>query len=269
MQATLETRAALESDLYQALAQNQFLLYYQAQINATGNVTGAEALLRWNHPQRGLVAPDEFIPLAEESDLIVSIGQWVMETACAQLKQWQSSPLTRGFTLSVNVSARQFRDKDFVRNVRALIDRSGIDPTHLKLEITESMLLDKVDLVIDAMGQLKLLGVGFSMDDFGTGYSSLQYLKQLPLDELKIDQSFVRDIAVNANDKAIVRTIIAMAQSMGMEIIAEGVETDVQRQFLAFMGCYNYQGYLFSKPVPYEQFETLLESMSTALVQAL
>jgi len=268
MQATLEIRAALESDLHQALAQNQFLLYYQAQVNGNGNVTGAEALLRWNHPRRGLVAPNEFIPLAEQSDLIVSIGKWVMETACTQLKQWQASPLTRKLKLSVNVSPRQFRDKDFIRNVKVLIDQSGIDPSCLKLEITESMLLDKVDQVIDAMRQLKLLGVGFSMDDFGTGFSSLQYLKQLPLDELKIDQSFVRDVAVNANDKAIVRTIIAMAQSMGMEIIAEGVETDMQRQFLAFMGCLNYQGYLFSKPVPYDQFDELLAFKLSALVQA-
>lgn len=263
MQAALETRAALETDLYQALAQNQFLLYYQAQVNATGSVTGAEALLRWNHPQRGLVPPDEFIPLAEESDLIVSIGQWVMQSACAQLKKWQTDPLTRDLRLAVNVSARQFRDKNFISLVTELIDRSKINPSRLKLEITESMLLDRVDQVIKAMHQLKSLGIGFSMDDFGTGYSSLQYLKQLPLDELKIDQSFVRDIAVDPNNEAIVRTIIAMSQSMGIKIIAEGVETDVQRQFLVFMGCANFQGYLFSKPVPYEQFEALLNSKLT------
>ncbi len=258
MQAALEARVALESDLYQALAQGQFLLHYQMQVNTQGQAYGAEALLRWQHPQRGLVAPSEFIPLAEESDLIISIGQWVLETACTQLKQWQTDPLTRDLKLSVNVSARQFRDKNFVALVKELIDRSQIPPGRLKLEITESMLLDKVDQVIEAMHRLKSLGIGFSMDDFGTGYSSLQYLKRLPLDELKIDQSFVRDIAVDPNNEAIIRTIIAMAQSMGMKIIAEGVETNVQRQFLACMGCTNYQGYLFSKPLPSEQFGALL-----------
>ncbi len=259
MQSALEARAMLESDLRQALALDQFSLYYQIQVDAAGHAIGAEALLHWEHPQRGPVPPAEFIPLAEESDLILSIGRWVLEAACAQLKRWETHAYTRELRLAINVSARQFRDTGFVSQVQELLDSNGIDPARLKLEITESMLLDKVDQVIDTLRQLKSLGVSFSMDDFGTGYSSLQYLKQLPLDELKIDQSFVRAIASDGNDEAIVRTIIAMAQTLGMNTIAEGVETELQRRFLTAMGCTNYQGFLFGKPIPGKQLETLLE----------
>lgn len=259
MQSALEARAMLESDLRQALALGQFSLYYQVQVDTAGHAIGAEALLHWEHPQRGPVPPAEFIPLAEESDLILSIGRWVMEAACAQIKQWEAHEHTRDLKLAVNVSARQFRGTGFVAQVQELLDSSGIDPARLKLEITESMLLDKVDQVIDTMRQLRSLGVSFSMDDFGTGYSSLQYLKQLPLDELKIDQSFVRAIASDGSDEAIVRTIIAMAQALGMNTIAEGVETEIQRRFLVAMRCANYQGFLFSKPIPGKQLETLLE----------
>jgi diguanylate cyclase (GGDEF)-like protein/PAS domain S-box-containing protein len=258
MQATLEARAALEADLRQALAQQQFVLHYQVQVNADRIPIGAEALIRWNHPQQGLIAPAAFIPLAEETDLIQAIGKWVLKTACMQLKRWQADASTRDLVLAVNVSARQFSGQDFVSDIEYLLLSSGITRERLKLEITESLLLGNVESVISTMRQLKTLGVSFSMDDFGTGYSSLQYLKRLPLDQIKIDQSFVRDITVDSNDQAIVRTIIAMAQSMNLGIIAEGVETEQQQQLLAADGCTNYQGFLFGRPLPIEQFESAL-----------
>jgi diguanylate cyclase (GGDEF)-like protein/PAS domain S-box-containing protein len=258
MQSALEARATLEADLRQALATRQFALYYQVQVNADGQPIGVEALVRWNHPHRGLVLPGTFIPLAEETGLIHPIGQWVLETACAQLKAWEANANTRDLVLSVNISARQLSAEDFVDQIEALLIRTCITPARLKLEITESMLLHNVENVIGTMRQLKALGVSFSMDDFGTGYSSLQYLKRLPLDQIKIDQSFVRDITVDSSDQAIVRTIIAMAQSMNLSIIAEGVETEQQRQLIESRGCTNYQGYLFGRPVPIEQFEALL-----------
>jgi len=258
MQAALEARASLEADLRQAIKQQQLTLHYQIQVNAEQRPIGAEALVRWNHPQRGLVSPEAFIPLAEETGLIHPIGRWVMETACAQLKAWEAKANTCDLVLAVNVSARQLGAEGFVDQVESLLFGSGIDPARLKLEITESMLLGNVELVIQTMRQLKALGVGFSMDDFGTGYSSLQYLKQLPLDQIKIDQSFVRDITSDSSDQAIVRTIIAMAQSMNLNIIAEGVETEQQRQLLGNKGCSNYQGYLFGMPLPIEEFEALL-----------
>jgi diguanylate cyclase (GGDEF)-like protein/PAS domain S-box-containing protein len=258
MQAALEARARLEADLRQALEQKQFVLHYQIQVDAKQQAVGVEALLRWNRPQHGLALPGGFIPLAEETGLIQTIGHWVLNTACAQIKAWESNAATRGLVLAINVSARQFNAEDFVQQVESTLLGSGIDPSRLKLEITESMLLHDVEKVISTMRQLKALGVSFSIDDFGTGYSSLQYLKRLPLDQIKIDQSFVRDIAVDANDQAIVRTIIAMAQSMNLGIIAEGVETEQQRQLIASKGCYNYQGYLFGRPVPIDEFERML-----------
>ena len=260
MQTALEARAALESELRQAIALNQFTLYYQLQVNAKKHSIGAEALVRWIHPERGLISPLEFIPLAEETGLILPIGQWVLETACAQLKAWETHAHTRDLVLAVNVSGRQFGAEGFVSQIKSLLASSAIQPSRLKLEITESMLLGNIENVISIMGQLKALGVSFSMDDFGTGYSSLQYLKQLPLDQLKIDQSFVRDIAVDSNDQAIVRTIIAMAQSMNLNIIAEGVETEQQHALLSHSGCANFQGYLFAKPLPIEAFEALCQS---------
>ncbi|HEY3431106.1 MAG TPA: EAL domain-containing protein [Rhodocyclaceae bacterium] len=259
MQSALETRASMETDLHRAVEEKQFVLYYQIQVDANRKALGAEALIRWSHPQHGVVLPSEFIPLAEETGMIHAIGNWVLETACEQLKAWQADAETRDLVLAVNVSAKQFGSDEFVDQVESLLLSSGIVPSRLKLEITESMLLGNVEKVISTMRQLKALGISFSMDDFGTGYSSLQYLKRLPLDQIKIDQSFVRDIAADNNDRAIVRTIIAMAQSMNLTVIAEGVETEVQRQVLANKGCGNYQGYLFSRPVPIAAFEALLK----------
>jgi EAL domain-containing protein (putative c-di-GMP-specific phosphodiesterase class I) len=204
------------------------------------------------------VSPAEFIPLAEESGLILPIGQWVIETACAQIKVWQQDALTRDLVLAVNVSAKQFRQNDFVDQVRVSMLRNDIKPNQLKFELTESMLQEDIEATITTMKALKEFGVLFSLDDFGTGYSSLQYIKRLPLDQLKIDQSFVRDLSTDSSDKAIVRTIIAMAQSLNLDVIAEGVETEEQRQLLLNKGCVHFQGYLFAKPVPLEEFERTL-----------
>jgi diguanylate cyclase (GGDEF)-like protein/PAS domain S-box-containing protein len=258
MQAALDARAALEADMRQALNKQQFCLHYQIQVDNLQRSLGAEVLLRWNHPVHGLISPMQFIPLAEETGLIVPLGLWVLQTACEQLRVWQHDPQTRDLTLAVNVSARQFRQSDFVVQVQHVLQESGARPSQLKLELTESVVLENVEDTIVKMRELKLLGVSFSMDDFGTGYSSLQYLKRLPLDQIKIDQSFVRDIATDPNDAAIVQTIIAMTEALGLSVIAEGVETKQQLEFLDLHGCRAFQGYLFSKPVPIEQFEALL-----------
>jgi EAL domain-containing protein (putative c-di-GMP-specific phosphodiesterase class I) len=259
MQETINTRASVESELRNALENRQFQLYYQIQMDSSHRPLGAEALIRWIHPVRGLVSPVEFIPLAEETGLIISIGEWVLGTACMQLKTWQQAESTQNLVLAVNVSAKQFHQTDFVTQVESTIQRHAINPMLLKLELTESMLLDSIEETIATMNSLKEIGVQFSLDDFGTGYSSLQYLKRLPLDQLKIDQSFIRDIATDSSDRAIVRTIIAMAQSLNLSIIAEGVETEEQRQFLMNKGCTNFQGYLFGRPEPIERFEVLLK----------
>ncbi|MBK9019180.1 MAG: EAL domain-containing protein [Sulfuritalea sp.] len=255
MQAVVTARAAIEADLNEALLKNQFQLYYQAQVDEQGKLTGVEALIRWRHPVRGLVSPAEFIPVAEDSGLIVTLGRWVVKTACAQLAAWAERPGMENLTIAVNVSARQFHHNDFVAQVLAAIEHTGANPARLKLELTESMLANDVDEIIAKMTSLKAKGVAFSLDDFGTGYSSLSYLKRLPLDQLKIDQSFVRDILTDANDAAIARTVIALADSMGLAVIAEGVETEAQRELLAHQGCHAYQGYLFSRPLPIEAFE--------------
>jgi diguanylate cyclase (GGDEF)-like protein/PAS domain S-box-containing protein len=259
MQEALVARAAMEDELRRVLQQHQLVLYYQPQIDENNRVLGAEALLRWQHPQRGLVPPDDFIPLAEETGLIVPIGHWVLETACTQLREWQHNPATRDLMLAVNVSARQFRQPDFVVQVHEVLASTGANPARLKLELTESVVLDDVADTIEKMKALKLLGVGFSMDDFGTGYSSLSYLRRLPLDQLKIDRSFIRDVETNSGDAVIVQTIIGMANSLGLKVIAEGVENEGQRQFLNRHGCPNFQGFLFSKPVPVSIFEKLLD----------
>ena len=259
MQTVLEARAAMEADLRQALDQQQFRLYYQIQVDRLRRPLGAEMLLRWEHPRRGLVPPNEFIPLAEEIGLIVPVGLWVLQSACAQLRQWQDDPLTRELTLAVNVSAKQFRQPDFVAQLLRALRETGANPARLKLELTESTVLGNVADAIGKMYEVKALGISFSMDDFGTGYSSLQYLKQLPLDQIKIDQSFVRDIATDPNDAAIVQTILAMTEILGFEVIAEGVETEAQREFLDLRGCPAFQGYLFGKPVPLAEFEQLLK----------
>ena len=258
MQASITARVALEAELRKAIEKQQFQLYYQIQVDSSHNPIGAEVLIRWLHPDRDMVSPAQFIPLAEETGLILPIGLWVLETACAQLKAWQQKALTRDLVLAVNVSAKQFRQADFVAQVHAVVQRHAINPMRLKLELTEGMLLDDIEETITTMNILSEIGIQFSLDDFGTGYSSLQYLKRLPLDQIKIDQSFVRDIATDSSDKAIVRTIIAMAQSLDIAVLAEGVETEENRQFLLDNGCTHYQGYLFGKPMPIEQFEALL-----------
>jgi diguanylate cyclase (GGDEF)-like protein/PAS domain S-box-containing protein len=250
MQAVVSRRAALETDLRQGLVDEQFILYYQAQVDARGRLTGAEALVRWQHPKRGMVSPVEFIPLAEDTGLILPLGQWVLETACRQLAVWARQEATSHLSIAVNVSALQLRRADFVSQVLAVLERTAANPCRLKLELTESLLLDNVEEVIEKMRALKARGVGFSLDDFGTGYSSLSYLKRLPLDQLKIDQSFVRDVLFDPNDAAIARTIVALAQSLGLAVIAEGVETEAQRKLLAEFGCLAYQGYLFGRPGP-------------------
>lgn len=255
MQAAVTTRITLEADLRRSLKQDDFLLYYQPQINSDGHLLGAEALLRWQHPSRGLVPPAEFIPLAEDTGLILPLGQWVLETACAQLVIWASHPETARLTLSVNVSARQFHHRNFVHDVLTALDRTGANPENLMLELTESLLVKDMESTIAKMAALKARGVSFSLDDFGTGYSSLSYLKRLPLELLKIDQSFIRDVLTDANDAAIVNTIISLGESLGLSVIAEGVETEAQRDFLARIGCHAYQGYLFSHPLPLEKFD--------------
>lgn len=258
MQDVINARTSLEDDLRKALESQEFQLYYQIQVDNLHRPFGVEALIRWIHPDRGLVSPAQFIPLAEESGLILSIGKTVLETACSRLKAWQQDALTRDLILAVNISAVQFHQAEFVAEVQSLVQSHAIIPTRLKLEITESVLLKNVESAIATMSALKDIGVRFSLDDFGTGYSSLQYLKRLPIDQLKIDQSFIRNIATDNSDKAIVCAIIAMAHSLDLDVIAEGVETDDQRQFLLDKNCTHYQGYLFGKPEPIEQFEALL-----------
>ncbi|MDP2025621.1 EAL domain-containing protein [Sulfuriferula sp.] len=255
METAVMNRAALEKDLREAVREKQFLLHYQAQVVGEGRLTGAEVLVRWQHPQRGMVPPAEFIPLAEETGLILPLGHWVLETACTQLAVWATRPEMAHFTVAVNVSAHQFSQNDFVDQVLAVLNKTGANPQKLKLELTESLLVGNVQNIIEKMFALKSKGVGFSLDDFGTGYSSLSYLKRLPLDQLKIDQSFVRDVLSDPNDAAIAKTIVALAQSLGLGVIAEGVETEAQREFLASSGCHAYQGYFFSRPLPLEGFE--------------
>jgi diguanylate cyclase (GGDEF)-like protein len=255
MQVAVNARAAMESGLRQAWQKNQFVLFYQPQVSANGQVIGVEALLRWQHPQRGMVSPAEFIPVAEESGLIVQIGHWVLETACAQLALWAHQPDLATLTISVNVSARQFYQQDFVEKVIQTLEQTGAKAQQLKLELTESILVSSVEDVIGKMNALKACGVGFSLDDFGTGYSSLSYLKRLPLDQLKIDQGFVRDILTDSNDAAIARMVIALAETLGLVVIAEGVEEEGQRDFLSRAGCHEYQGYLYSRPVPVDALE--------------
>ena len=258
MQQNINTRTTLEYELRKAVDNRQFRLYYQVQVNEAHQPLGAEALIRWIHPERGLLLPEQFIPLAEETGLIHPIGQWVLDAACMQLKKWQQSASTRDLVLAVNVSARQFHQPGFAAQVQGIVQRHAINPGLLKLELTESLLLENIEDTIATMNTLKKTGIQFSLDDFGAGYSSMQYLKQLPLDQLKIDLSFVRDIVTDNSDKAIVRTIIVMAKSMNLDVLAEGVELEAQEQLLLGKGCIHYQGHLFGKPVPIEQFEALL-----------
>ena len=259
MQNTINARAVLEGELRKAIENQQFQLHYQIQVDLMRRPLGAEALIRWLHPERGLVFPEQFIALAEETGLILPIGKWVLEAACAQLKIWHQETLTCDLILAVNVSARQFHQADFVAQVHTAVRSHAINPWQLKLELTESMLLENIEDTIATMNALKAIGIQFSLDDFGSGYSSLQYLKRLPLNQLKIDQSFIRNIAADSGDKAVVLAIIAMAQSMNLDVIAEGVETNVQRQLLLGKGCTHYQGYLFGRPAPIDEFEAQLK----------
>jgi diguanylate cyclase (GGDEF)-like protein/PAS domain S-box-containing protein len=258
MEVAVRERAAMEADLRAAIQQGQFELHYQAQVDGSNRPIGAECLVRWRHPERGMICPGEFISLAEETSLILPLGHWVLQTACRQLAAWSKMPGMDDFTLAVNVSPRQFRQSAFVGEVLAAIDDYGANPSLLKIELTENLLVENVEEIIDKMVALRAVGVSFSLDDFGTGYSSLSYLKRLPLDQLKIDQSFVREALVDPNDAALAKTVVALGQSLGLGVIAEGVETQAQRDFLLRSGCSYFQGYLFSRPLPIGNFEEYL-----------
>jgi len=266
LQVAVNARAEMEEDLRQAINRKDFRLYYQAQVDR-GTLVGAEALIRWKHPKRGDLPPDEFIPLAEQTGLILSLGDWVLETACTQIKAWAARRSTAHLTVAVNISARQLLNPDFVKNVLATLDRTGANPKNLKLELTESMFVDDLEDVVTKMTELKARGLTFSLDDFGMGYSSLGYLRRLPLDQLKIDQEFVRNILVDVSSSAIAQSIISLSKAMGLSVIAEGVETEAQRDFLARLGCHAFQGFLFSGPVPSEEFELLLPNLAKAAAQ--
>jgi len=266
MQTEAETRARLRSDLRRALQNDEFELHYQPQLDCNGAVVSAEALLRWQHPLRGMVPPGEFIPLAEEAGLIVDLGRWLLEAACLQLAAWASTPAMEHLTLGVNVSVRQFLDPQFVNLVRETLRVSGASPCRLTLEITESSVMEKVDVVIAKMSLLKLDGVSFSLDDFGTGYSSLSHLRRLPLDQLKIDRSFVNNVLTDAKDASITRSIIALGQSLNLSVVAEGVETEAQRDFLLLEGCNLYQGFLYSPAIPRLKFEAFVRARVFAKV---
>ena len=263
MQATLTARALLDADLRRGMREGQFVLHYQAQVDEEGRLVGVEALLRWQHPNRGLLSPAEFIPFAEEKGLIHSLGQWVLEAACIQLIAWSVRPETAHLTIAINISAREFCHPYFVARMLAVVDRIGADPRKLILEFTERVMFGAMDETITKMTALKARGVCFSLDDFGIGYSSLAYLKSMPLDQLKIDRSFVRDLLTNPADAVIVRTIIALGQSLGMVVLAEGVETEAQRSFLATHGCRAYQGFLFGRPGPVEDLSLFVQSNQT------
>jgi EAL domain-containing protein (putative c-di-GMP-specific phosphodiesterase class I) len=259
LQSDAAERSMLDRDLHAALGEQQFVLHYQPQLNSTGKVIGAEVLIRWQHPQRGLVQPAEFIGHAEKTGLIIPIGQWVLEQAFTQLHAWKDDPLYRDISLAINISQKQFRQASFVADMRGLIEAYDIDARQLELELTETLIVHDIDDLMRKMAALIECGVRFSLDDFGTGFSSLSHLKRLPLNTLKIDRSFISDVLTDSNSQAIVRTVIAMAQSMGMTVIAEGVETHAQQQFLLSNGCMQFQGYLFSKPLPLGAFTAFVE----------
>lgn len=263
MQADITARSRMEHELYQALEAEHFRLYFQPQLDRDGRTVGVEALIRWVHPEKGFVSPGEFIPLAEDTGLILPIGHWVLREACARLVAWKNQPDACNLTIAVNVSAQQFRLPFFVEELISLIEYTGANPRHLKLEITESMLLSDLDEAIRKMTALRNFGISFSLDDFGTGYSSLAYLKRLPLNQIKIDQSFVRDVLLDPNDAAICRAVIALSKSLGLQVIAEGVEQQEQWQFLMTEGCDQAQGYLYAKPLPETDLLAWLEQRQT------
>ncbi len=263
MQSAMEARAKLEDDLRFALESDQLKLLLQMQVNESNQIIGAEALIRWEHPEQGLIYPSQFVPFAEETLLILPIGQWVLETACAQLLEWQSNPLTVDLNIAINVSARQFRQADFVEQVRSTLARFDVSPSKLKLELTESLVFDNIADSIKKMRELRAIGIQFAMDDFGTGYASLIYLKSLPLSQIKIDRSFVRDIAIDRDDEIIVQTIISMAHNLGLEVIAEGVERIEQLEFLRKNGCKVFQGHLFGQAISPQEFNQLISQSAT------
>jgi diguanylate cyclase (GGDEF)-like protein/PAS domain S-box-containing protein len=269
MQAVASANATLAADLRQSWHDNHLKIEYQPQVGMDGRMTGVEALLRWEHPTRGTVQPDQFIPMAEETSLIIPIGHWVLQAACAQLAAWALRPDRRHLSIAVNVSVRQFRHPEFVEEVVGCIRRAGVAPEKLKLEVTESLLADHLDATIARMRALKDMGVRLSVDDFGIGYSSLSYLKRLPIDELKIDRAFIKDILTDGNDAAIASTIIGLCRNLGLQVIAEGVETEEQREFLARQGCQRYQGYLFCRPLPIAQLEAFMDAGAGAAAAAL
>jgi diguanylate cyclase (GGDEF)-like protein/PAS domain S-box-containing protein len=263
LQAVVDAHAAIKEELRLAIKSDQLALYYQPQVSA-GALVGAESLVRWRHPTRGILTPNHFVPLAEESGLIRPLGKWVLEAAFSQIARWTQQPASEEIRFSVNITAKEFQHPDFVDEVLAAVNRSGANPKNIKLELTESMLVGNFDEVVAKMTQLKSHGFRFSIDDFGTGYSSLSYMKYLPVDELKIDRSFVNDIATDSSSSAIAETIMSLGRVMGLSVIAEGVETEEQRDYLARLGCISYQGYLFGKPVPAEEFEQLWLSRQQA-----
>ncbi|WP_313117888.1 putative bifunctional diguanylate cyclase/phosphodiesterase [Ectopseudomonas guguanensis] len=258
LQSDTAERSELDRDLRAAVREGQFVLYYQPQLDDTGRVTGAELLIRWQHPQRGLLSPGEFIDHAENTGLIIPIGQWVLEQTAARLRQWRDDPLYRDLVLAVNISQKQFGQASFVAEILGLIERHGIDAQRLELELTETLIVHDLEDLTRKMTALVEQGVRFSLDDFGTGFSSLSHLKRLPLSKLKIDRSFICDVLTDANSETIVRTVIALGQSMGMTVIAEGVETEAQRRFLVDNGCRRFQGYLLGRPMPLADFCTFV-----------
>ncbi|WP_247821934.1 bifunctional diguanylate cyclase/phosphodiesterase [Bradyrhizobium sp. 187] len=262
MQTMITARAALETDLRDDLKKERLLLHYQPQVDHEGRLLRAEALARWPHAHKGMISPSEFIPVAESTGLILPLGALMLKTACRQLARWSADPATERVTIAINVSALQMRQKNFVEEVRAIIEQTGANPHRLKIELTESTLVSNVDDVIAKMCKLEAIGIGFSLDDFGTGYSALSYLKRLPLDQLKIDRSFVKDVLVDSNDAVIAQMIIALSRSLGLSVIAEGVETEEQYAFLARQGQLSYQGYLFGRPMPAEDFVSLARAFS-------
>ncbi len=257
LQEAVDHRVALEKELRDAIDRNEMCLLAQPQVREDGAILGAELLVRWHHPQRGLVSPADFIPLAETTGLILPLGAWVLNTCCRLLSDWAHDPALSRLSLSVNISVKQFREPDFDQQVLAAITRSGADPSRLKLELTESLLAENVEDVIAKMTRLRAHGIEFSLDDFGTGYSSLSYLQRMPLDQLKIDRSFIRDVTTSQNDAAIARVIIALAERLSLDVIAEGVETMEQRQFLIDNGCHIFQGYLLGRPMEIGALESL------------
>jgi EAL domain-containing protein (putative c-di-GMP-specific phosphodiesterase class I) len=265
MQNKVVLHSALENDLRHAIAKQQLHLYYQLQVDKNHRPIGAEALLRWIHPERGLVLPGTFIPVAEESSLILDVGNWVLDTACRQLALWAKNDQTRGLTLAVNVSAKQFAIPDFVGNIADVLKRHQVAPSRLKLELTESVMLENMAATVEKMHSLKALGVGLAIDDFGIGYSSLSYLKQLPLDQLKIDQSFVQGITKDGSDAMLVQTIIDLATNFNLNVIAEGVETESQLTFLKHHECMSFQGFLFGMALPLNEFERLFHRIINEL----